>query len=205
MRGLALLVAAGLAIAPGAQAKEFASLVVVGADGRSVELRSDPRVIDQLYPLGPAPWRLAKTNACARCGSLRTISRAGISVLYPAGWYALTVDRHVTNPVLRFQLSTEPGGDGASVPRGGAVVRVEELVPPLLRPRRLTSFPPRPRRFALATFRRMKSWPRGRGTAFRERGRSFYVWVALGPGDRAALRDRVEAILDTLVVRPRRG
>jgi hypothetical protein len=353
VRGLALLAAAGLAFASSAQAKEFASLVVVGSDGNSLDLRSDPRVIDQLfsstdrvaiagdyvrlyplgptghvgvpgrfypataavclgwdqslpprdcrraegdllallgqgralvpfrgapttvalaesqsvppvvahqlgvafelafdrsqlarrvgpttscrrfvvswrgpqrsarprsfclspdgvrarrllYPLGPEPWQLARLNACPRCGSLRTIRRAGVSALYPAGWHVLTIDRHVTNPALRFQVSTVPGGSGASVPRGGAVIRVEELVPPLLRPG-VTGFPPRPRRFALATFRRMVSWPRGRGTAFREAGRAFYVWVALGPGAGPALQDRVEGILDTLAVRPRRG
>jgi hypothetical protein len=352
VRALALLVAAGLTFASGAQAKEFVSLVVVGADGRSVELRSSPAVIDQLfapsaraviaggyvrlyplgatghvgipgrfypaaravclawdqslpprdcrlaegpllalleraeallpfrgaapstiaqaespsvpsvvanqlrvafelafdrsrlarrtgpttscrrfvvrwrgphsssrprsfclspegvrtgrllYPLGPEPWRLASTNACPRCGSLRRITRSGVSMLYPAAWFTLTIDRHVTNPVLRLQLSTAPGGSGASVTRGGVVIRVEELVPPLLSTGSLTGFPPRPHRFALGTFRRMDSWPRGRGTAFREAGRAFYVWVALGPGGEGALRERAEALLDTLAVRP---
>jgi hypothetical protein len=354
VRALAVLFGAGLAFASGAQAKEFASLVVVGADGSSVELHSSPRVVDQLfsasdrvaieggyvrlyplgptghvgvpgrfypaaravclawdqslpprdcrlatgellallgrartlapfrgapstvalaesqsvprvvanqlrvafelafdrsrlarragptttcrrfavrwrgpqaslrprsfclspegvragrllYPLGPEPWRLASANACSRCGSLRTITRAGVSVLYPASWYALTIDRHVTNPVLRFQLSTVPGASGASVPRGGVVIRVEELMPPLLGPRGVNGFPPRPARFALATFRRMDGWPRGLGTAFREAGRAFYVWVGFGPGRSAALDGRVEALLDTLAVRPRRA
>jgi hypothetical protein len=287
VRRVALVAALALTFAPATGAKEFASLVVVGSDGRSFDLRAAPAVIDQLLaraatlapfrgrpttmalaesesvpavvakqlrvafelafdraalarragaaracrrfvvrwrgpkaasrprtfclspdgvrargvlrPLGRDPWTLANVNACSRCGSLRLIKSAGVSILYPAGWHTLTVDRHVTNPALRFQVSTEPGASGASVGPRDAVVRVEELLPPLLRPRGLKGFPPRPARFSLATFRRSESWPRGHGTAFREHGRAFYVWVALGSRD-SALRARVEAMLDTLAV-----
>lgn len=159
-----------------------------------------------LHPLGVAPWRLAWDNRlewCTPCGPLRRIARAGVSALYPRSWHVQTVERIVVNPKLRFQLSTEAGEEGASVSARGAVIRVQELVPPLLTQRGLWDFPLRPRRFDLRTFSRLESWPRGRGTRFRERGRAIYVWVALGREASAATRGRVLAVVDSLRVGPK--
>jgi hypothetical protein len=41
-----------LVCASAAQAKDFVSVVLVGADGRSVVVRPPPRVIDGLFDLG---------------------------------------------------------------------------------------------------------------------------------------------------------
>jgi len=154
----------------------------------------------RLYPLGAEPWRLAWLNRCPLCGTLRRIAQAGVSALHPRGWYVQTVDRHVVNPRLRFQLSTAPGEDGASVSADGLVIRVEELLQPLLTREALVGFPPRPARFDLSAFERMASWPLGRGTRFRERGRAIYVWVAFGRRADPATRARALAVLDSLRV-----
>jgi hypothetical protein len=151
-----------------------------------------------LYPAGASAWSLALD------GPLRGIARAGVSALYPRGWHVQTIERHVVNPRLRFQISTDAGEDGASVSARGAVIRVEELLPPLLTRRGLREFPLRPHRFDLRRFDRMDSWPRGRGTRFRERGRAVYVWVALGQKVDAATRGRVLAVLDSIRVTPKR-
>jgi hypothetical protein len=100
-------------------------------------------------------------------------SADGVSLRAPAGWTAWKgpppVAQGVTNPVLRVELFSAAGG----------VVQVRELVPPLLTREALPSFPPRPRRFALADLRPTAgcALPGSVGTSFRERGRAFFVVV----------------------------
>jgi hypothetical protein len=114
----------------------------------------------------------------------------GVSLRAPPGWTAWTGSadaRGVTNPVLRVEVFAE----------SGSMVQVRELVPPLLDPDSLRSFPPRPRRFEVAGLRPTAGCilPGSVGTSFREHGRAFYVVVQRPT--RA-----VGSLLDTLRIEP---
>jgi hypothetical protein len=118
-----------------------------------------------------------------------TLTRAGITVRYTRTWrVSLLRDSHVTNPVLRFELS-----------KGLASIRVRERLPPLITPDALERWPQRPRRFRLGRFRALSGeGDPGRGLSFQDGGRALEVAVVVGSDRRT--RAEVEQILASLRV-----
>jgi hypothetical protein len=121
-------------------------------------------------------------------------SREGIGVRYPRHWgLTMGVKTVVTNPALCFALA--PNGNSR------VAVKLVEYLPPLLRPRDLPHYQPRPRHFRLTTLRRSDvDWTSGRVLSFRAHGRVFYVGVVRPAASSRSLVQTIQAILDSLQI-----
>ena len=98
-----------------------------------------------------------------------------------------------------------------SIPAGGVVISLDEVVPGLLPGDALSTadYPPRPRAFSIGALRRLQvregcDQRRSALFRFRDSGRLLYAWTVFGPRPSRALRVRAEAILDSLRIAPLR-
>jgi hypothetical protein len=149
----------------------------------------------------------------------RTFRADGISVRYPARWFATA--RHLTPvtwppQVLAFASYPLPrddaGADGCEpkealdrLPaRGIFIYGFEYAQPSPFGPIDARDFPPHPKRFRLVGLARYECLRRSYMVRFRDAGRFFQVHVAFGPRAGAAVRATALRVLDSFRARPAR-
>jgi hypothetical protein len=121
---------------------------------------------------------------------------ASVSLRYPSDWRVSTVPfTPVSDPTQRFVLYSPSPLPSALAPRRNQVIaQLSEVVPPLATD--IGAFPPRPQRFRLPALGRMEGFDGDRWgeIAFRDHGRGFYLFIAIG----ANARTKEQALLQAL-------
>lgn len=164
----------------------------------------------------PLALSLAVVLASAVGASAEAFDRfehAGITFTYPSGWRVTT--KPLSNglePVYRFALSSFPvhrtAHDIGPCLAGIAAQRRPDGVLAFVREargadRRRGRFPRRPRVFPLPT-QRDNAGCLGEGSlslSFRESGRAFLLWIAVGPDASSATRRLLRRTLDHMSIR----
>jgi hypothetical protein len=158
---------------------------------------------------------LAATGAAGGDRAATRVDVAGrLSVRVPVGWHVLRGWlSDVSDPAPRLAVASFPARlsrhtcecgfpNIVDFPRSGAFVFIWEYLHPSRRG--LAREPRRPVRFRLPPEGRVRNTCDGPSDTFgfKDAGRVFQVEVYLGPATSAALRDRMAAILDSLLVAP---
>ncbi len=156
--------------------------------------------------------------AAGAAGSARTAARVNVpgrlSVVVPAGWQVLRGWlSDVIDPAPRLAVASFPARlsrhtcecgfpNVVNFPRNGAFVFVWEYLRSSRRG--LARVPSRPVRFRLAADASVRKTCDGSSDTFgfKYAGRVFQVEVYLGPAIRPAVRGRVAAMLDSLLLAP---
>ena len=150
------------------------------------------------------PAAVPSVDATASQRTFREVT-ARISFTYPSAWH-VTRDAYapVSDPVPRFVVYSDGSlNTGALKPRPDQVIAVAlEGEPPL--PLNLSGFPARPNHFAAPRLGRMENFDGNRWgeLTFREHGRVFYLFIAVGSSATRQL-DQLLRALDSLKIGPR--
>jgi hypothetical protein len=183
---------------PGGSSNAQEGLATVGASYISYRMRL---TFAFLLGLGALSFPVAVPSLAATV-SQRTFrdATARISFTYPSAWH-VTRDAYapVSDPVPRFVLYSDGSlNTGVLKPRPDQVIAVA-LEGELPLPLNLSGFPARPTHFAAPRLGRMENFDGNRWgeLAFREHGRAFYIFVAVGTSARPQLGQLLRA-LDSL-------
>lgn len=175
-------------------------------------LRCPAARVRKIVPLILSLAAMLTFGALASAAPLSRFKSAGISFAYPDDWHVTT--KPLSNgrqPVYRFALSSFPvhrtAQDIGPCLAGIAKQRRPGGVLAFAREARGADkargrFPPRPARFPLPT-RNDNAGCLGDGSislAFRDSGRTFYLWIAVGPDASPATRRALRRTLDHMAI-----